>query len=111
VAAVAGRSGMSIPVIECVPTAATRRAIRRGWKAYHDAVFEYGPSDEWDKRVIDQAIRAIAKQGQPFSVNDFRHLIPEVRACLISRRLIVAQHEGLIEFKTVTSTSRSPVLT
>jgi hypothetical protein len=79
-----------------------RSAVNAGWAAYEVATREHGPSDEWDRRVIDQAIRAFAKQGRPFSVNDFRDLLPEVRKCLISRRLIAAQNDGLIRYVGVT---------
>lgn len=86
-------------VVDTQPTEETKRAIRRGWDAYHASVFEYGPSDEWDRQVIDNAIRAMVQQREPFSVNSFRDLLPPVRTCLISRRLIAAQREGLIEWK------------
>lgn len=93
------------PIIECVPTDATRAAVQSGWDAYHRAVAEYGPADEWDRRVIDQCIRAFVKQGRPFSANDMRPLLPEVRKCLISRRLIQAQRDGLIRYVGVTAST------
>lgn len=86
-------------VVECTATAATKRAIRRGMRAHADATREYGPSDEWDKRVVYQAIKAFARQGEPFSINDFRDLLPAVRTCLISRAFIAAQKDGLIEWR------------
>ncbi|RDZ48795.1 hypothetical protein C5C07_20535 [Haloferax sp. Atlit-4N] len=96
---------MSRPIVECTPSAQTRRLVEAAWAEYHRSVQEYGPSDEWDRKVIDQAIRAMVKQGENFSVNDFRDLLPEVRKCLISRRLIAAQKDGLIEFTGVTYSS------
>lgn len=99
---------MGRPVIESPPTPHTRELVEAAWAEYHHSVQEYGPSDEWDRQVIDQAIRAIALQGRPFSVNDFRDLLPEVRRCLISRRLIAAQRNGWIRYGGVTcSTLRS----
>jgi hypothetical protein len=93
---------MSRAIIECTPTDETRAAIATGWALYEASTREHGPSDEWDKRVIDQAIRAFAEQGKPFSANDLRPLLPEVRKCLISRRLIAAQNAGWIRYGGVT---------
>lgn len=87
---------MSLPIIECLPSDETRAAIAEGWVAYEKATAEHGPADEWDRKVIDQAIKAFARQGRPFSVNDFRDLLPEVRVALISRRLIAAQKAGWV---------------
>lgn len=92
-------------IVECPPTEATKRSIRRGMRAHKEATLEYGPSDEWDRRVIAQAIRAFARQGKPFSINDFRHLLPAVRTCLISRGFIDAQRDGLIEWRGRTARS------
>lgn len=80
----------------------TRAAIAEGWAAYEAATAEHGPSDEWDRRVIDQVIRHLARQGRPFSANTMRPLLPEVRTCLISRRLIAAQNAGWIRYVGVT---------
>lgn len=79
-----------------------RAATAAGWAAYKRDTAEHGPDDEWDRRVIDQCIRAFVKQGRPFSANDMRPLLPEVRKCLISRRLIAAQDERLIRYVGVT---------
>lgn len=89
---------MSHPQVEAPVSDAVRAAVASGWAAYHASVQEHGPADEWDRRVIDTALRAVALQGHPFSVNDFRDLLPEVRKCLISRRLIAAQRDGLIHW-------------
>lgn len=87
---------MTAMIVEAPVSAAVRRAIARGRAAYVKATESHGRSDEWDNRVIDQAIYAFARQGHPFSANDLRPLIPAVRKCLISRRLIAAQRDGLI---------------
>lgn len=92
-------------IVECVPTEATRAAIAEGYARFEAATEAHGPADEWDKAVIDQAIRAFARQGEDFSANDFRDLLPPVRTCLISRRLIVAQHDGIIEWTRTTTPS------
>lgn len=93
---------MSRAIIEAPVSDEVRDAVKRGWDDYKAATEEWGPSDEWDRRVIDQAIRAFVKQGRPFSANDLRPLLPEVRKCLISRRFIAAQHEGLVRYVGVT---------
>lgn len=102
-------------VVDTQPTEKTKRAIRAGLRRFNEAVKEFGPSDDWDKAVIDTAIAAMVQQGQPFSANSFRELIPNVRNYLISRRLIVAQNQGLIEWKgrmtpsTLESTNAAPI--
>lgn len=99
---------MARPIIESPPNEHTRALIEAAWAEYHASVQQHGPADEWDRVVIDQAIAAMAMQGRPFSVNDFRPLLPQVRKCLISRRLIKAQEAGLIRYVGVTaSTLRS----
>jgi hypothetical protein len=105
---------MSAPIIECIPTEDTRRLVADGWAAYEAATAEHGPADEWDRRVIDQAIHAFALQSKPFSANDLRPLLPEVRKCLISRRLIKAQTDEVIRHvgytaSTLPSTKSHPV--
>lgn len=96
---------MSIPLIEAPVSDEVRAAVAAGWAAYETATREAGPTDNLDKRigdmidkkVIDDVIRAFVRQGRPFSANDLRpHLPHGVRKCLISRRLIVAQNDGLI---------------
>lgn len=80
-------------------------AVTAGYAAYKEATETHGRSDEWDNRVIRQCIEAFALQGRPFSANDMRPLLPEVRKCLISRRLIDAQKDGLIRYGGVTPSS------
>lgn len=74
----------------------SRALVAKAYAAYLTATEESGPADEWDRQVIDQVIRALVTQGEPFSVNDMRPLLPAVRKCLISRRLIKAQESGWI---------------
>lgn len=95
-------------IVECTPTDATRAAIAEGYARFEEATRSHGPSDDWDKAVIDQAIRAFARQGQAFSANDVRPLLPAVRTCLISRRFIVAQHDEIIEWTGTTTPSTLP---
>lgn len=92
-------------IVECPPTEETKRAIRAGFRAFEESVHEYGPSDEWDRRVIAAVIRAFAAQGKPFSINDCRDHLPEVRKALISRGFIAAQRDGLIEWRGLTTRS------
>ena len=93
---------MSRAVIEAPVSDEVRAAIATGYAAYKAATETHGPSDEWDNRVIRQCIEAFVRQGRPFSANDMRPLLPEVRKCLISRRLIDAQRDGLIRYVGVT---------
>ena len=93
---------MTRQLIEAPVSDAVRAAVATGRAAHEAATRDTGPNDDWDKRVIDQCITAFVKQGRPFSANDMRPLLPEVRKCLISRRLIVAQNDGLIRYVGVT---------
>lgn len=72
------------------------------------AAAEGADRDGWDKHVIDQAISAFAAQGRPFSSNDLRPLLPEVRAALIGARFMAASVRGQIRrVGFVTSTKRN----
>ena len=93
---------MTAPVVESVLTDEARALVAAAWSRYEASVAEYGAADEWDRRVIDEAILAVARMGRRFSVNDFRDLLPEVRKCLISRRLIAAQRAGWVRMVGVT---------
>lgn len=93
---------MTKVVIDTPASDETRAAIAEGWALYEAATQENGPSDEWDRRVIDEVIRHLCRQGKPFSANTMRPLLPEVRKCLISRRLIVAQNAGWVRYVGVT---------
>ena len=96
---------MSRAIVEAPVSPEVRAAVERGWADYKASTEAHGPSDEWDKAVIDQCIHAFVKQGRPFSANDLRPLLPEVRKCLISRRLIAAQQDGLIRYVGVTAST------
>lgn len=83
-------------IVACAPTEETRARVQVAWDEYDKAVQVDGPADEHDKLVIDRVIYAMAAQGQPFSVNDFRELLPRVRNALISHRLRAAMNAGVI---------------
>jgi hypothetical protein len=53
-------------------------------------------SDEISRNAIDQAIRHFASLGVPFSANDTRPLLPDVRPPLIGARFNAAAKQGLI---------------
>lgn len=56
-----------------------------------------GAADDWERAVIDQAIRAVADRGRPFSANDVRPLLPAgVRPALIGARFRTAALHGVI---------------
>ena len=78
-------------IVACAPAEETRARVQVAWDEYDRAVFVDGPADEHDK-----VIYAMAAQGQPFSVNDFRELLPRVRNALISHRLRAAMNAGVI---------------
>lgn len=46
--------------------------------------------------IESRALGLALTGGGPFSVNDFRELLPRVRNALISHRLRAAQHAGVI---------------
>ena len=71
-------------------------AVRAAFAAFDAAVFEDERSDAIDKAVIDAVIEHHASVGVPFSANSMRDDLPAVRMALVSRRLIAAQHRGLI---------------
>lgn len=72
------------------------------------AVVEHGPADQWDRRVIRQAIDAFAATGLPFSMNDLRPLMPAVRKSLLAKAFVAAEHAGDIrKVGTTPSTLRS----
>jgi hypothetical protein len=54
-------------------------------------------SGEWDRKVVDHAIRFVASQGQPFSANDVRPLLPEgLRPALLGARFRTAALHNVI---------------
>lgn len=68
-----------------------RAAREAGIKQAEDA-----DVDGWDKKTIAQAIRAFSGTGLPFSANDLRPLLPEVRSPLIGGCFLGALHQGVI---------------
>jgi hypothetical protein len=90
------------PIIEAPVSEQVLAAIQDGWAAYEAATDEHGPDDDSDRLLIDRVIRAFVRQGRPFSANDIRPHVDGVRKCLISRRLITAQRDGLISYVGVT---------
>lgn len=72
------------------------------------AMAEEADRSGWDKKVIDQAIEAFARDGRPFSANDLRDLLPDVRTSLMGSRFYAASVAGLIRKQgRVTSTKRN----
>lgn len=96
-------------------SARRRRALRaiRVARQLRDAgmaIAEAADRDGWDRKVIDQAINAFARTGDPFSANDLRDLLPDVRPALIGARFYAASVQGRIvrhRQERVTSTSKS----
>lgn len=94
---------MSRAIIEAPLSDEVRAAVATGWAAYEAATRETGPTDEWDRKVIDDVIEAFAKQGRPFSANDVRkQLPPGVAKKFISKRFIVAQRRRIVRYVGVT---------
>lgn len=72
------------------------------------AMAEDADRDGWDRKVIDQAIDAFADSRRPFSANDLRDLLPDVRSALIGSRFLAAAKQGRIrKVGLVTSTKRN----
>lgn len=94
-----------VTVFEAPVSDETRAAIVDGWRRYREATEAAGPGahlerqaqDDADRALIDAVILAFVRQGRRFSSNDIRPHVEGVRKCLISRRLINARREGLIE--------------
>lgn len=53
-------------------------------------------TDEQGRAVVDQAIRVCRESRRPFSVNDFRDLLPVERANLLGARILAAAKRGEI---------------
>lgn len=71
--------------------AAARAARDEGMALAEDA-----DTTGWEKSLIDQAIAAFAATGEPFSINDFRDLMPDVRPALMGARFYAASVRGEI---------------
>lgn len=62
----------------------------------------------WEKSLIDQAIAAFAGTGMPFSANDLRPLLPDVRTSLMGSRFYAASVRGEIrQVGLATSTKKN----
>lgn len=71
--------------------AAARAARDEGMALAEDA-----DTTGWEKNLIDQAIAAFAGTGEPFSANDLRPLLPDVRPALMGARFYAASVRGEI---------------
>src|SRR5262249_41743884 len=78
------------------PWAEDARRAREARDAAMSRALDSQAADQ-DRGVIDQAIRHLARQGQPFSANDVRKLLPAVEPSLIGNRFMAAARRGLIE--------------
>lgn len=59
----------------------------------------YATVTTWDEAVLDQALLAITSDGQPFSMNDFRIVVPEDacrRAGLYFHALVNREHPEVL---------------
>lgn len=55
-------------------------------------------SDDWMRATVDQAIKAVADRGLPFSANDVRGLLPlGIRPALMGARFRYAATSGLVQ--------------
>lgn len=64
---------------------------------------------EWDKHLIEQAIYLFGETGRPLSMNDFRHLLPEMAHGMAGRvilSMINRKEPPIREIAKVRSTSR-----
>lgn len=71
---------------------ARARAARDAGMAQAEAADLLG----YDRAIIDQAIVAFAELGQPFSANNLRDLLPDVRTSLLGSRFYAASCAGTI---------------
>lgn len=72
------------------------------------ALAETGDQADWDRKLIDQAIAAFAITGEPFSANDLRDLLPDVRTTLMGSRFYAASvREEIRKVGDATSTKKN----
>jgi hypothetical protein len=55
------------------------------------------PAADWDRAVVDQAIRYMAETGRKFSAADLRPLLPAVSPAVIGAAFMAAARAGTIE--------------
>jgi hypothetical protein len=63
---------------------------------------------DWDRNLIEQAVKYFGADGRPFSMNDFRHLLPDMAhgtAGLVIRAMACRKTDGIVEIDKVKSTS------
>lgn len=80
------------------PTVAEQIAAARRARDEGIANAEASQHAEWDRRLIDQAIDAFAEARIPFSANDIRDLVGDVRSALMGARFRQAAAEDRIRF-------------
>lgn len=64
---------------------------------------------EWDKNLIEQAVEFFGRDGRPFSMNDFRDLLPKMAhgtAGLVFLSMVNRRPQAIVEIGKVKSTSR-----
>lgn len=78
------------------PTVAEQIKAARAARDEGIAQAEDADRSGWDKALIDQAIAVFAGTGMPFSANDLRPLLPDVRPALMGARFMAAAHRDEI---------------
>lgn len=75
-----------------------REAIAAARAARDEGMAQAEDADQsgWERSLIDQAITAFAATGEPFSANDLRGLLPDVRSALMGARFMAAAKAGQI---------------
>ena len=81
---------------------AAARAARDEGMAQAESADQFG----WERSLIDQAIDAFAGTGLPFSANDLRPLLPDVRPSLIGSRFMAASVAGRIRRAGATTSTK-----
>ena len=67
-------------------------------------------TSEWDRAVVEQAVRAVGADGRPFSANDFRDVLPELASGTVGvviRSMATRRPAALIYVGEVRSTAVS----
>lgn len=75
-----------------------QKAVAQGRELREDGVAKVeAASGDWDRAVVDRAIKECAATGRPFSANDVRPLLPPgIRKNLVGARFLAASRSGLI---------------
>lgn len=87
---------MSTTVIEVETSVVEAIAKARAARDEGMARAREADRDGWDTKVIDQAIHALCETGRPWSANDLRELLPDVRQPLIGERINAARNRRQI---------------